>query len=242
MARRRFAFRAPDRCTRTTQPPFTSTVSSMPTCPFCNKAVPDESSVCPHCLRAQPAAQASSARSSRGSRVSVGGHGRMLLLLAVLAAAGAYAFRQYRGSSLPSFGADPEPVEAPPQPAPAVAQTTIAPPLDVRVGDTSTVSVRAGSYVAFPFTGEDRSTCRLRGSVRSLSGGAIDVFVVDGMGADDLANGRPPRKYYEATGSSAVTLDASLDGRSHYSLVIASPAGSTRARTVKLDATAACTD
>jgi hypothetical protein len=66
-------------------------------------------------------------------------------------------------------------------------------------------------------------------------------LVVDGMGADDLANGRTPQKYYESGGTN-VLLGASLDGRSHYSLIVANLGAKSRAKMVKVQASATCSD
>jgi len=216
----------------------------MPTCPFCSKTVPDNSSICPHCLRAQPVAVPAAARA--GAARSSGGGSRKLLILGLLVLGlGVYAFRERDSimDSLPRHrNVTPEPaIAAAPAPAPQVAPT-IAPPVDIRIGDSSAVTVAANSYLALPFSGEDRSTCKLRGVVRSVSGGPVDVYVVDGLGTDDLANGRPPRKYYETGASTNVLLDANLDGRSHYSLVVANLGARTRAKTVKVQASATCAD
>jgi hypothetical protein len=202
-------------------------------CPFCSRDIPDGATVCPKCLRALPLVPIP----VRGSRSSASDEqstpwGRLLVLLVILAAAGAYAFRQYRPREVPV--AREEYVAPPP---------TVAPPLDVGIADSAAARIEAGRYLAFPFSGGDRSTCRLQGTVRGLSGdGLVNVFVVDAEGLAALESGRTPRTYYESGPLPLVSLHLNVDGRTPYTLVV-SNARSARAKTVRLDhVRASCSD
>jgi hypothetical protein len=205
----------------------------MPKCPFCAKEIPDGSTVCPHCMRAQPVTFAPAPRAEPDGRA----WGRPVLLAVLLAGAGAYAWREYKPA--PPVVAEPEPVVAAP------VTTTIAPPLDVRIADTASVKIAAGKYLAFPFTGDGRSSCRVQGTVRTLSGGdrTIDVFIVDRDGVTDLENGRTPRTYFQSGPLRDVSLDFNVDGRSQYTLVVSNTGSRGRAgvKTVRIGR-AACSD
>jgi hypothetical protein len=214
----------------------------MPTCPFCSKSVPENSSVCPHCLRAQPLTVPTASRAA-GNSAGSSYRTRLIALVAAVLVLGVYAVRE-RGTiadSLPSREPAAAEVTPPPPPIPD-ARPTMAVPIELRIADSAAAVVAPGSYLAFPFSGEDRTGCHVTGTVRSLKGGRVDVFVVDGMGADDLANGRSPRRYYDSGTTASATLNARLDGRSHYSLIVANRGAPSRARTVKLSVGARCTD
>lgn len=205
----------------------TFTTSVMPTCPFCAKQVPDESFVCPHCLRAQPIVIPSSTRAKSSTSRSLPGWLRPVLLVALLASLGAYVLRDYRRGPPP---AEPEVyVAAPPT-------ITIAPPLDVSIADSAAAKIPAGGHLSFRFSGQGRSGCRVRGAVQGLSGGdrRVNVLVVDRMGLEDVDAGRTPRNYYASGSTSAVELDIKLDGRTEYALVVADPSARGKGKTVRL--------
>lgn len=176
------------------------------------------------------------------------GRWRLAVLLLGLAGVAAWGYRAYR--ALPDDAYSPTyPDEiAPPvaaAPAPQVVQTTIAAPLSVRIADTTGVKIEGGRYVAFPFSGESRSECRVTGNVRALSGGdrRVNVFVVDRVGLEDLEGGRTPRTYFESGPVADAALDFKVDGRSAYTLVVSNAGARARAKTVRLrNIAAACSD
>jgi hypothetical protein len=198
----------------------------MPTCPFCAKQVPDESFVCPHCLRAQPVVIPNSRR-QESSKKGVPGWVRPVALLAALVGLGSYAFRDYHRAPPPEPVV--ETVAAPPT-------ITIAPPLDLIIADSAAAKIAPGGHLAFVFSGRGRTGCRVRGSVQGLSGGdrQVEVSIVDRDGLTELEAGRKPRTYYESGSTSAASLDLNLDGRTEYVLVVANPGSRGRAKTVRL--------
>jgi hypothetical protein len=202
-------------------------------CPFCSKEIPDGATVCPKCLRAQPMvpvpARGSKARASEPASTP---WSRILVLLVVLAAGGAYAFREYRPKEAP---VREEAYVAPPP--------TVAPPLELAIADSAKVRIDARRYLAFAFSGGDRSTCRVQGEVRGLSGdGLVNVFIVDADGLATLERGGTPRTYYESGPLPSVSLHLNVDGRTQYTLIVAN-ARSSRAKTVRLDhVRASCSD
>ena len=217
----------------------------MPTCPFCAKAIPDGSSVCPHCLRGQPVSAAAPKRDG-GALDFMHGRWRLALLVVVLATVAFHLKRNYRFGG--GVEAEPEPeatVAVAPAPVIEKVQTTVAPPADVRIADTASVSIAAGTFAAFPFNGNGRSECRVRGNVRVLTGGnrRVTVLVVDREGMAELEAGRPPRTYYESGPTGDLALDVKLDGRTFYTLVIQNAGPGHAARAVRLrQVVAACTD
>lgn len=219
----------------------------MPSCPFCHKDVPESSTVCPHCLRAQPLTVPTATRGKGGSAAK-GFPWRTTALVAVVMTLGVYAFRE-RGHMLDSLSAHQDAADAAtdvaapaPSAAPVAVQTTIAPPLDLRIADSASATVAPGAFLAFPFSGEDRTGCHVTGTARTLGGGTVNVMVVDREGADDLAAGRRPRTYYESGATSSAALDVHVDGRSHYVLVVQNPGAKGRARKVRLAIGARCAD
>jgi hypothetical protein len=199
----------------------------MPTCPFCAKQVPDESFVCPHCLRAQPVVIPTSGRGKGSSGKSIPGWVRPVALVAGLVGLGSYAFRDYHRAP------PPEPMVETVAAQPAI---TIAPPLDLSIADSAAAKIEAGGHLTFLFSGKGRTGCRVRGSVQGLSGGnrEVEVSIVDRDGLADLEAGRRPRTYYESGSTSAASIDVNLDGRTEYALVVANPGAPGRARTVRL--------
>src|SRR4051812_24406141 len=155
----------------------------MPTCPFCAKEVPNESFVCPHCLRAQPVVIPTNSRAKASASKSLPGWLRPVLLVALAASLGAYVLRDYRRGPPP----------APPEVYVAAAPTiTVAPPLDLSIADSAAAKIPAGGHLSFLFSGQGRSGCRVRGSVQALSGGdrLVNVTVVDRAGLDEIDAGR----------------------------------------------------
>ena len=207
----------------------------MPTCPFCGKEVPAGSSICPHCLRALPISVTTARATSAKSTPTVPRGLLRIALLLVLLAVGAYALRNFRT----------EP-EAPPveETVTGPVTTTVAPPLEVRIADSAAVPIPAGGHLAFAFSGDGRSGCRIRGAVRALSGGdrRIDAFIVDRDGLADVESGKTPRTYYDSGETSDVALDVNLDGRTEYTLVVSNPSKSGRPKSVRIKAGASCSD
>ncbi|MDB4880781.1 MAG: hypothetical protein JWL60_2227 [Gemmatimonadetes bacterium] len=218
----------------------------MPTCPFCAKAVPGGSSICPHCLRGQPMVAPAPAAHGAGPLGFMHGRWRVTLLATVLAVTAFHLKRNYRfgGGNAPVTAVDDAPVVAP-APAMEVVQTTVATPATVAIADTAPVSIAAGTFAAFPFDGKGRSECRVGGSVRTLSGGnrRVNVMVVDREGMAALERGQPPHTYYHSGATGDLTLDLRLDGRTFYTLVVQNAGPGRAARTVRLrQVVAACRD
>ena len=215
----------------------------MTTCPFCSKYVPSQSIACPHCLRALPTIATPAPRTQSALMTAMYGRWRVALLALGLAAAAIYYYvREHRGDYGPLTARDPVVV---PAPAPVVSQITIAPPLDVAIADSTSAKIGSGQYLAFPFSGDGRSECRVGGRVRVLSGGdrQVNVFLVDRAGMAELEAGRTPRTYYESGAVSDVTLRFNVDGRTSYTLVVANTAPRARAKSVRLQGIrAACSD
>ncbi|MDB4887681.1 MAG: hypothetical protein JWN79_3119 [Gemmatimonadetes bacterium] len=216
----------------------------MPTCPFCSREVPAASSICPSCLRALPISVTTARPSAATSatRTALGWLRPAILVLALLAVGG-YGFREYRQRRSVA-----EPVlttagEAAPRTGPVT--TTIAPPIEVAIADSASVSIPAGGHLAFTFSGKGRSGCRVHGAVQALSRGdrRIAVFVVDRDGLAEVEGGRRPRTYYDSGVVSDVTLDINLDGRTEYTLVIANAGGGRRPKPVRIKSVrASCAD
>jgi hypothetical protein len=201
----------------------------MTKCPFCATLVPDESTVCPNCLRAQPP----SGMRTKKEREPFP-WGRFLILVSILAAVGAYAFTQYR----PARPVSVDPIDMP-------VQTTVAPPLDVAIADTAAVKIAAGKHLAYSFSGGGRSSCHIEGNVVGLSGGdrTVNLFIVDADGLADLENGRPFRSYFESGILADVALSFNVDGRTPYTLVVSNAHSRAKAKTVRLQRIrATCTD
>jgi hypothetical protein len=222
--------------------PSRSLYRAMLTCPFCSKYVPSGSIVCPHCLRALPAATAPAPRKP-GSPLMTAMYGRWraVLLLLGLAGVGFYYVRQHRGDYQALVTRDPVVPDA----TPPVTPITIAQPLDVAIADSASAKIEGGKYLAFPFSGDGRSECRIAGRVRVLSGGDrhVNVFIVDRDGMTELQAGRAPRTYYESGATSDVTLHFNVDGRTTYTLVVANTTPRGRAKAVRLQGIkAACSD
>jgi hypothetical protein len=209
----------------------------MPICPFCTKAVPAGSTICPHCLRALPLAITTAPTTTNGRAAhSSRGWLRPALLTLIALAGGAYVLRDYHRAPSPDDALDTRA---------APGAMTIAPPLDVRIADTSSVVIPAGGHLAFPFTGGGRSGCRIRGSVQALSGGdrRVKVIVVDRDGLADVESGKPPHSYYDSGPRSDVALEVNLDGRTAYTFVVSNPGRSRRATAVRIrNLTARCSD
>jgi hypothetical protein len=201
----------------------------MTKCPFCAAQVPDESAVCPNCLRARPP----SGMRTKKEREPFPWR-RLLTLVAILAAAGTYAFKQYR----PARPVAIDPAEMP-------VQTTVAPPLDVAIADTAAVKIDAGKHLAYSFSGGGRSSCHLEGNVAGVSGGdrTVNLFIVDAEGLAELESGRPFRKYFESGILADVALSFNVDGRTPYTLVVSNAHSRAKAKTVRLQRIRAiCTD
>jgi hypothetical protein len=202
----------------------------MSKCPFCARQIAEEVTVCPHCLRLQPGTVIRSAAPVAEPRA----WRRILVLLLILGSVGTYAFRAHRR---------PEVVVI--QPEAVVPTTTIAPPLEVAIADSAAVKIAAGKYLAFPFSGGGRSTCRVEGRVQGLAGGdrTANVSIVDAEGLAELAGGGTPRTYYESGPLPTVSLGSNVDGRTPYTLVVSNIHGRHETKTVKLDRLrASCSD
>lgn len=176
------------------------------------------------------------------------GRWRLLLLLVVMAGVAYHLKRNYRVGVYAMNAAAPvadEALVAAPAPALGVVQTTVAPPAEVRIADSAAVTIASGTWAAFPFNGNGRSECRVRGTVRTLSGGSrrVNVLVVDREGMADLEAGRSPRTYYESGAVAEAALDLKLDGRTFFTLVVRHDGAGSAARTVQLRrVVAACSD
>ena len=218
----------------------------MPSCPFCAKAVPDGSTICPHCLRAQPVT-IPSARPTNESAGSASGRGRLVVLLVLVLGLGAYVYHEHRERVTGLFSHDEEEAVVAARPvAPApVAGPTMAAPLDLRVADTASVVIPAGQYLAFPFSGDGRTGCHVQGRIRVLSGGdrRVRVMIVDRDGVAALEGGQPPSTFYDSGPTGDVDVDRNVDGRTSYTLVVANTAPRAKPKTVRLqNLRAHCTD
>jgi hypothetical protein len=215
----------------------------MPTCPFCSREVPAASSICPSCLRALPISVTTARPSAATSatRTALGWLRPAILVLGLLAVGG-YGFREYRHRR---SVAEPVLTTAGEAVLPRPVTTTIAPPIEVAIADSASMSIPAGGHLAFTFSGKGRSGCRVHGAVQALSRGdrRIAVFVVDRDGLAEVEGGRQPRTYYDSGIVSDVTLDISLDGRTEYTLVIANAGGGRRPKPVRIKSVgASCAD